>query len=91
MPILTISFNVPSAAVPRLQELLAKMNEDRVTAGDPPFTNVNDMAEQILKNRLRLLVKEGEQVERDRTRLNMKAATPEQIERIKAILAEEGS
>lgn len=89
MPTLNISFNIPSAAVPRLQELLARMNEDRVTAGDPPYADVNDMATQILKSRLKLLVKESERVERDRLRLNMKDATPEQLAEIKAIL--EGS
>ena len=91
MPTLNISFNVPAAAAPRLLELKDRMNEGRVEAGNTLFSSVNDMAEQILKNRLKLLVKEAERAEVDKAKLALRGATPEQIERIKAILAEEGS
>ena len=86
MPTLNVSFDVPSAVVPRLKELLAQMNEDRVEAGEDQFTDVNDMAEQILKNRLKLLVKEAERAEVDKAKLSLRDATPEQVEQIKAIL-----
>jgi hypothetical protein len=88
MPTLNISFNVPDAAVPRLQDLLAQMNNDRVEAGETPYANVNDMAEQILKNRLILLVREAERNEKNAVQQQLKTAdlTDQQIEDIKAIL-----
>ena len=74
--------------VPRVKELLAQMNADRVEAGEAPWPDVNEMAEAILKNRLKLLIKEAEGVVKDTTRNRLKDATPEQIEQIKTILGE---
>ncbi|KKK91899.1 hypothetical protein LCGC14_2708320 [marine sediment metagenome] len=86
MPTLNLSFNIPDAAVARLQELLAEMNAGRVDAGDAPWANVNDMAEDILKNRLRLLVNEAERAEVNQAKQALRGATPAQIDAIKAIL-----
>jgi hypothetical protein len=90
MPTLDISFDVPDAVVPRLKALMALMNEDRVTAGEAPWATFPEMAEGILKNRLKLLVEEAERHEVDQARLGMGTATPEQLEQIRAILAQEG-
>ena len=89
MPTLNVSFNVPTAAVPRLQDLMAQMNEDRVADEQPPWATFSEMAEDILKNRLKLLVKEAERYEVERARLGMRDATPQQIAEIRAILARE--
>lgn len=86
MPTLTIDFDVPSAAVPKIRKLMERMNRDRVEAGDAPFDDEADMIEKIAKNRLKLLIKEAEREERNQAKLALKDATPEQIEAIQAIL-----
>ncbi len=86
MPTLSISFNVPDAAVPRLKELMALMNADRVEDGEEPWATFSEMAEAILKNRIKLLVEEAEAAEREKAKVDLRDATPEQLAEIRAIL-----
>jgi len=86
MPTLSVTFNIPAGAVPRLQELLVIQNEARVDGGAVPYADVNDMAEDILKTRLKLLVKEGERAEVFKAKQALRTATPAQIQQIRDIL-----
>ncbi|KKN65767.1 hypothetical protein LCGC14_0478120 [marine sediment metagenome] len=89
MPTLTLSFDVPADAVPRLEGLMVQMNEGRIEGEEAPWASVNEMIEAILKNRVKLLILEAERLETSAAQLAVQDATPEQIERIAAILKEE--